>query len=523
MARKQNTLDLGIVMLKSRLALSGIALLLAFWTASAAYSQSEKTRLTEQHWFEIRSPHFNTYSCGPTQDVARLACRLEQFREAYGQLAGTQAVASPPIIVMAFPDLEAMKPFLPLYQGQPANLVAFFDHGSDENLIAMPLAGAGQQPFEIIFHEYTHLLLRHNERFWPIWLKEGMADIYSTFEVTGSHNARIGKPIAHHLHLLKQTPWLPFDQLFTVTRDSPQYNEREHQGIFYAESWLLAHYLMLGNNPERKAHFGQVTTLLRQGQVADQAFTNSFQVSLPTVEQELRAYLQREHFVSLDLVVKADLTAPWGLVTRSISPAEVSLRLGDQLMRVGRLEEAAAYFSEAQKQAPTSPLGYEGMGLLAAARHQPDEAVSYLRLALDRGSRSFLAHFTYARARFQLTADPQGRYTTLPKDSATEIRAELERSLSLMPDFGPAHHLLGILQLLQDEDLQTAQQHLERAIKLEPENVSYLLSLAQAQKIRHDPAAARHTLEQLRLPYVGSELRTQAEQMLQELDHNARN
>ena len=505
----------------SRNSLTGIIAAALPVITFSVLGQVPGNELSRQRWFEIRSPHFNTYSCGATQDVARLVARLEQFREAYAQMAGTQAVASPPVVVMAFSELAAMKPFLPLYQGQPANLVAFFDHGSDENLIAMPLSGAGQRPFEIIYHEYTHLLLRHNDRFWPIWLKEGMADIYSTFEVTGSHTARIGQPMQPYLHLLENEPLQPLNQLFAVTRDSPQYNERERQGIFYAESWLLAHYLMLGNNPERKARFGQLTALLRQGQLPEQAFTNTFHCGWQTIQQELQAYLKRGHFVPLELGIRSDLNAPWGLVTRWIAPPEASFRLGDQLMRVGRLDEAAGLFSQAQAQAPGSPFGYEGLGLLAGVRHQPEEAANFLHEALQRGSRSFLAHFAYARARFQLTADPQGRYKTLPQDLAAEIRTELERSLALMLDFGPAHHLLGILQLLQHEDLQMAQQHLERAIRLEPENSSYLLSLAQAQQIRNEPVAAKRTLEQLRLPYVGTELRTQAEQMLQDLARDA--
>src|SRR5215216_3822636 len=121
--------------------------------------------LLQRRWFEARTAHFHLYSCGPTQEVARLAARLEQFREAYSLLAGTQAVASPPIVVMVYPDVASLKPFLPLYQGQPASLTAFFNRGSDENLIVLPIGN----PFslEIIFHEYTHLLLRHNDPIWP--------------------------------------------------------------------------------------------------------------------------------------------------------------------------------------------------------------------------------------------------------------------------------------------------------------------------------------------------------------------
>src|SRR5262245_9533768 len=99
---------------------------------------SEISPILARPWYEARSAHFNVYSCGPTQEVARLAARLEQFREAYALLAGAQAVASPPIIVMAYPNHASMSPFLPLYQGRAANLTAFFKPDSDENLIVLP-------------------------------------------------------------------------------------------------------------------------------------------------------------------------------------------------------------------------------------------------------------------------------------------------------------------------------------------------------------------------------------------------
>jgi len=477
--------------------------------------QTEMDALAQRRWFEARTAHFRLYSCGITQEVARVAARLEQFREAYSLLAGAQAVSSPPIVVIAFPDEATMQPFLPLYQGKPASLTAFFNRGSDENLIVLPLG----KPFslELIFHEYTHLLLRHNDGIWPLWLKEGMAEIYSTFEVSGSQSARIGKPIPRHLRLMAGKPLIPLKQLFAVDHKSPEYNEQEHQGIFYAQSWLLTHFLMLGSNSGYKARFGQYTALLREGQLPEQAFTNALRSSLPGMEAELRAYLAGSRFAPFQFVLNTDLNAARAFVTRPIAPVEIYFHLGDELLRVGQADAAKRFFERAQLLAPKSPLGFEGLGILAAERKEPAEAIGFFHNAFERGSVNFLALYLYAREKYRLTSLHPDSYAPVGKEGGVEIRDLLEKSLKLMPDFGPAHHLLGFFEMVQGEDFPAAETHLRKAIQLEPENQSYLLSLAQVQLIRKGPEEARHTLEPLLLPNAESDLRAHAQQMIQEM------
>jgi tetratricopeptide (TPR) repeat protein len=498
-----------------RHSLGALGALLALAASTSAGPPAGNT-LIHQHWFEARTAHFHLYSCGSTQAVARLATRLEQFHDAYSLLAGAQAVASPPITVMAFPDYAEMKPFLPLYQGKPENLAGFFIRGSDENLIVLHLAGVDSLPR--IFHEYAHLLMRHNAPYWPMWLNEGMAEIYAPFEVVGPYRARIGKPIEYHLRTLETTPLMPLKKLFAVGRESPEYNETQHQGLFYAESWLLAHYLMLGGNPSYQAGFRQLTPLLRQGQSPEQAFTNALHTTLPAMEAQLRRYIARGKFQSLDLSVGANLETFHFTYTRGLTPGEVCFRLGNQLFRIGRLETAESYFLEARELAPKSPLPLEGLGLLAAKRREPEQAVHFLGQSLQQGSGSFLAHYVYAQQKYALAAHAPDSYTRLNKESAAEIRAQLQKSLTLMPEFAPAHDLLGFFEMVQGEDLSAAQRHLAAAIQLEPENPGYQLTLAQVQLAQHDLTAARRTLEPLRRANMNPRVRARAEQMLQQIN-----
>jgi tetratricopeptide (TPR) repeat protein len=495
----------------------GLWLVLFGLLAGRGCGQTPDFSLATEPWFEVRTEHFQVYSCGPPALVYKLTGRLEQFRKAYAWLAGTQAVASPPIVVLAFPDPPSLKPFLPLYQGQPASLAAFFKRGEDENLIvlSLPPAETDGEDLTVIFHEYTHLLFRRNDPVWPLWLKEGMAEAYSTFETDG-RSVRLAGPIGRHLELLKQTPLRPLAELFAVTHDSPDYNESSRQGIFYAESWLLTQFLMAGDQPALRARFGQYTTLLRQGQNTEAAFTNALRVSLPVMEAELRRYLDNQLFPPLEINLKVNLSAPVMVASHRLTPVEAYFRLGDELLRIGRVEAAAEWFDRAQTLAPASPLPHEGRGLLAAQAGNAAEALRELTTARQLGSASYLAGFIEARERYRLTAGGGERYTPVKDETEAEIRGGLAESLARMPDFAPAQELTGFFGMVQGDPPEEVEGHLRRALALEPENPSYLYTLAQFLFRQQEPAAARETLAPLLQPNIEPQLRDRARDLIRE-------
>ena len=485
-------------------------------------AQTADTPIAQRPWYLTRTAHFNIYSCGDWQDTYRIAGQLEEFQRAYAMLAGKNATASPPIVVLAFPDHETMMPFLPQYQGHPGNFAGFFTRGSDENLIVLAAPESDSRGMEVIFHEYAHLLFRHNDQAWPLWLKEGMAEIYSTF-ATGGHEMEIARPIDRHLETLSHEPLMPLHDLFAVTHDSPQYNEATRQGVFYAESWLLTHYLMAGDNPVLKARFARYTELLNEGQLPEQAFTNALGVTLAAMERELRRYAGAGRFNPIVLKLPESASSAVTVASQRVTPVEILFRFGDEQLRIGRLDSTQSWFEQAQKLAPASPLPYEGLGLLAAQRENPTEAINELQQALQRGSTSFLAYYIYAEQKYRLTAHTGNMYGRIEGDQAAEIRGELEKSIALMPDFAPAHELLGFFQMVQGDSLAAAEEQLNEAIQLEPENPSYLFTLAQAQLHDHDFAAARRTLQPLLLPNADAKLHAAALDILQQMNNDSAN
>src|SRR6185295_18674663 len=103
----------------------------------------------------------------------------------------------------------------------------------------------GMERARSLYHEYLHDFLANNAPHLPLWLNEGMAELYSTFTVR-ERQAEIGLPLPEHRETLRSQHAMSLADLFAVTHTSAAYNETERRGLFYAQSWALAHYLVLG-------------------------------------------------------------------------------------------------------------------------------------------------------------------------------------------------------------------------------------------------------------------------------------
>ena len=85
----------------------------------------------------------------------------------------------------------------------------------------------------------------------PMWLAEGLAEFYGFTQIRES-SVETGIPDREQLDMLRTHKLIPLNVLFTVDHSSSYYNESEKTSIFYAESWLLTHYLMIGNPEAHK-------------------------------------------------------------------------------------------------------------------------------------------------------------------------------------------------------------------------------------------------------------------------------
>ena len=296
-------------------------------------------------WINLTTKNFNIISNADEGETRKLSLKLEQFHYIFSKLFNLPAVRPIPTTVMVFKNDGSFKPYKPLYNGKPASLAGYFQPSQDENLIAIDIGANEQRPLSVIFHEYTHLVTSETRRVWPLWLREGLAEVYSSFEVQ-DNKVTLGNPISHHVFLLRDNKFIPLQTLFSVRHDSTIYNEREKQGIFYAQSWALCHYFMFGDKNGRRPQIVEFVNLIEQGVDADRAFKQAFKADTSEIEKQLRHYVGNSQY-TINTYTLASTEGEKDIAVRPISEGEAQSYLGNLLARTNRMDEAEVLFKQA--------------------------------------------------------------------------------------------------------------------------------------------------------------------------------
>ena len=453
---------------------------------------------TRDNWRSVRTNNLFVIGNADPEKLRQVAAWLEFFHGAFARLVSRNVLnSSVPTTVIIFRDDASFVPFKPLYQGRPANIAGFFQPGDDVNYIAISLDPTDRDPYSTAFHEYVHLHVRDNIPSAPLWLNEGLAELYGSLQFSGN-DALLGAPIGYYLSLLRNQELLPLNTLFSIGTNSPHYNEQDKSGIFYGQSWALVHYLMLGDRgkPEQ---FKRFINLISRGETSAKAIEDTYGVSLSTLEQDLRAYVRRGDF-SAQRIASVDNPQAYAAYTAmqrtSLTDAEANYYLGDLLLHIGRESNAERYFKQAIAFDPGLTTAHAALGLLYVYQRKYAEAKPYLQKAAA-SPQSYLIHYLYALVLSREGASPNGQISEYSREAAAIMREQLERSIKLKPDYAPAYYLFAIVNLVRDERLDEAAEMAQKARQLAPSKSSYSLLLARIHLRRDDPEAARAVLETL--------------------------
>ncbi len=442
--------------------------------------------LAEPKWSILHDGALTVIGDQSPSTLRDIAVQIGQFRAVVGGLIrNANQPLSKPIVVFVLGDHKGMSPLLPLYKGQPAHIGGYFGDNADLGVIVMSVEGF-EESSRITYHEYTHLLIKNAVRALPLWLDEGLAEYYSSYQLVDHGKAAdVGRAVAPHILLLRES-YVPLAQLIAVDQSSPMYNEGLRQSIFYAESWALTHYLML-EKPGGTAAINKYSAAVAAGQPPSQAFTNAFGASPAEFDKQLQEYVHRRSYSQIRFPFSEKLTLPPPPAAQPMTASEVDAWIGDAQRRAGRVSEAAPRIERGVASKPDAAIAQLALGLLRLSQDRASEALPAFDRAAALGPDDFLTQYVSGVSR--LRAEP-----TESGASRTEAIAMLTRAVALNRASSDGYAALALAQMMSPATLGAARASIERAINLADGRLDYRVRFADIRLLQGDVDVARTIL-----------------------------
>lgn len=470
--------------------LLAVTILLACGTTAAA------------EWVRVESPNFVVFGEIGEKKTREYAAEFERFREALGRVVPGAAARPPaPAMVFIFRNPESFAAYRPSYNGKPVQVAGYFAGGPDLDVI-MLAATNRDDALRTIYHEYSHLVTVNMVRGLPVWLGEGLAEYYSTFQVReDGRQALLGGIVPGHLLRLNQERLLPLEELLAVEHDSPLYNEGSRRSTFYAQSWALVH-LLLNGEPNRSAQFNEYVRRTAAGESSLDAWNAIF--GKEKILEELRRYVRQAQVKGYLFRFNREIETTTFTVSTP-APADIHAALGELRFHVAR-ETAVAHMDRSP--APPTAFTQAVRGLIKLDANDERGALALL-VEATRESDDWLVQYRAAVALERIATAAPGEAS---REAGQAADAALRRVLERKPDLPHAIALRGLIEGPSDQGLALV----KRARELAPGRPHYAIWQAQFHSARGEFAQARQILAPMLSPRLPKETRDYARTAMSE-------
>jgi len=422
-------------------------------------------------WIEARSSHFIVVSNAGDKETRRIAEQFEQFREVFRSAFPSLRVdLGCPLIIFGLKNEDSLKVLLPRYwevkgRAHPAGI---YVSGEDRHFVALRTNTEGENPYEVIYHEYAHAILNLNFRDMPVWLSEGLAEYFGNSRILDKE-VEIGVPAPYRLQTLKQSSLIPIEELFSADQASLYYNEQNRVSVFYAESWAIVHYLLL--DPEARQQQLLLNFIKAWEASGDQvdAARKTFG-DLKLFSQTIQTYVRKQQFTvgTVKTIVRTDARS---MEMREMPSAELAAYRALFYIHTRRPAEADVAIREALRLNPQLSLAYEAQGLQAYTKTQFAPAVESFAEATKLPGASFSAFYFDAASRLRAGIGSEEEHQ--------QVIADLEKAVAMNPLFAPAYTNLASLYSGAPDTNAKAIQLARKAVDLDPANLQYTINFAR--------------------------------------------
>lgn len=250
-----------------------LAFTLANLGATQAFAQNGR-------WLRAETAGFVVYGAASERAVLGLAEQLEVFDGLLRRMTDAPAERSPTKLEVYLVSDDQFAEIFP----QMSNSIAGLYSARVDQIAAFAVQRDGGDN-DTLFHEYAHhFMFQHFANAYPAWYVEGFAEFVAP-TILGTERITMGRSREGRFYTLRNDRWMPIEQLITA---SPWRLSSEDRQMFYAQSWLLTHYIFL--TPGKTAQFQAYLRALRLGQEPIEAFQAGFGVTPQAMMTELRRY-----------------------------------------------------------------------------------------------------------------------------------------------------------------------------------------------------------------------------------------
>lgn len=504
-------------------------------------------------WLEIHSTHFTVITDAGEKKGKEVALRFEQMRAVFAILLMRDRLNEPvPLTILAFKNDKNYYQSAPLRQGEPISSPGFFVPGQDQNFIVLNLFE--EESWRAVAHDFAHMLLNYNYPPVEGWFDEGLAEYFSSIRVDDKryeigadpelnssfsqdllgNQREVHNPRKSLTELLSGQVWLALPDLLTMKHDTSTYNEGTHHTLFYAQSWMVMHYLLHEKKlPETGTYFDLVEN---QHVPVEEAVQKAYGVTAAQFDQAVKSYFHSltPLFMALDASRQPGSTANLQQVYQFPTPvgpndsvitaktmrendaraltAEIKTRIPER--RAAGLKELQALATTPETTASGKPIerkmtseNGEDTPLVTASgneiahralawddlqRGEFDAAADELSDAAALNPRDMWLRYYVSVMKYRVAAAKHADIQGLPN-----MMQDLGAVLEWYPEFSDADDLLAMARMVGGGPVAALQAE-RAAIQLSPRNQEYVYHLAEIYIEGQKWEPARVLLERLK-------------------------
>jgi tetratricopeptide (TPR) repeat protein len=476
-----------------------LALLAALCLPASVFAKDEPK------WLEIHTAHFSVLTDAGEKRGHEVALRMEQMRSVFGQLVSKQKLnMSVPITVIA---LKSDNQYGAIAPSKLSFSKSFYVPGYDRIYVVLNLFEI--EPWRGIAHAMGHYFLNYNYPPVQGWFDEGLAEYFGAVQIDKEVNIGGDPELAPEWHediffntvrdpsvpqsltqMAGSPIWISMTDLFTMKHDSSGRNEGSHNTMYYAQAWLVMHYLI---NKKKLPEAGTYFDLVQNKKMpVDKAIVQAFDMTPDQFEDAVKKYVDSMFTLGISLDQSKKPNGNMGTIMQPDHfPAPMDAdELGGAVTQVPEVD-AKAILGDMMARIPDRRMQALNDLKTLASDPKGNEAAERGLARDDLQIKKFDSASDHLAKAAELNAqDPWIWYyrSVLKYRKAQETRQEMQGIANMMqdlravidwyPELADAYNMLAVARV-EGGGPASALETQKQAVALSPRNVEYQFNLGQ--------------------------------------------